>query len=143
MRKTLCGADCDNCFSKGICRGCEESNYMPFGIKCTIAEKIKEGAFEVFYNSLLSEINSLNIEGLGKVEKLYYLKGSFVNMEFILENGNKTKFLCDDKIYLCNQHKREGTNKCLGIACDEKIILVCEYGEDGKDAKLLCYKERT
>ena len=51
MKKSICGADCDNCgYGKNSgCKGCVESHGCPFGKKCFIAQYINMGG-EASYN---------------------------------------------------------------------------------------------
>ena len=51
------------------------------------------GQFEEFKQQLIEEINELNIEGLPLVKKLNALVGKYVNLEYMLPNGNSVKFL--------------------------------------------------
>ena len=75
-----------------------------------------------------------------KIENLFVLQGSFINMEYNI-NGNCIKLLDDNASYWGNQvEKSDG--RCFGIACNERCILVSEYGKDGADAKLVVFKNR-
>ena len=89
---------------------------------------------------LIAEVNALNIEGLPKIDNLFVLQGSFVNMEYNI-NGNSVKLLDDNASYWGNQVQKDD-GRCFGIACDEKCILVSEYGKDGADAELVIFKKR-
>lgn len=87
----------------------------------------------------INEVNALGIKEL-KVTNLYVLQGSFVNQAYNL-NGNNIKVLDDNAIYWGNQvQKSDG--RCYGIACDEKYILVSEYGKDGADPEIVMLKKR-
>ena len=79
-----------------------------------------------------------------KVEELYPLNGSFVNLEYILPNNKKVKFLNDDEIYLGNQleYKSKDIDRCIGIIANMNFLLVCEYGINGTNPELLLYKKR-
>lgn len=90
---------------------------------------------------LIEEFNELGIEDL-YVSNLNLLKGSFVNLEYKLANGQSVKLLEDDKMYLGNQIERPGNERCYGIVADEKNLLVCEYGCEGADAEIVVYKRR-
>ena len=46
----------------------------------------------------------MHIDGLPRVEKLNALVGKYVNLEYTLPNGQKVKFLDDQKTYLGNQN---------------------------------------
>ena len=89
---------------------------------------------------LIDEVNALSINGLPKIENLFVLQGSFVNMEYTI-NGNKVKLLDDNATYWGNQVEK-GNGRCFGIACDEHCILVSEYGKDGADAEIVILKRR-
>ena len=89
---------------------------------------------------LIDEINNLGIKDMPRVENLFVLQGSFVNMPYTI-NGNIVKFLDDNASYWGTQvEKNDG--HCYGIACDEHYILVSEYGKDGTDAELVVLKRR-
>lgn len=87
----------------------------------------------------IDEVNALGIKDL-HICNLYVLQGSFVNQPYTI-NGNTTKLLDDNANYWGTQiQKPDG--RCYGIACDEKFILVSEYGMDGSDAELVVLKKR-
>lgn len=91
---------------------------------------------------LIDEVNALDIKNMPKIDNLFVLQGSFVNMEYHL-NGNSIKLLDDNATYWGNQVEKNGTeDRCFGIACDEHYILVCEYGKDGVDAEIVILKKR-
>ena len=92
--KSICGADCSKCdyLKNKKCKGCNETNGCPFGKKCFIANYISIGGVESFdklKKQLIDEINSLEIDGMGKIDSLYPLNGEFVNLEYILPNGKR------------------------------------------------------
>ncbi|MBR2677901.1 MAG: DUF3795 domain-containing protein [Bacilli bacterium] len=149
--KAICGANCDECqiFKNNKCRGCIATNGCPFGKKCWIAKYIELGGIEEFEKQkklLIKEINSLCIEGMPKIQELYPLNGSFINLEYKLPNGEKISFLNDDEAYLGNQveceFNDEEIRKCFGIAVNMNFILISEYEEDGKNPEILLYKKR-
>ena len=75
--------------------------------------------------------------------KLNALVGKYVNLEYTLPNGEKVKFLDDQKTYLGNQMESEfGGDKCFGILASMDFILVCTYEKDGENPELLIYKKR-
>lgn len=89
--------------------------------------------------AFIEEVNALGIPEL-HIDNLFILQGFFINLAFTI-NGNDTKLLNDDATYWGNQvQKSDG--RCYGIACDEKYILVSEYGPDGTDAELVVMKRR-
>ncbi|MDO4460319.1 MAG: DUF3795 domain-containing protein [Clostridia bacterium] len=143
---TICGANCDNCGFKDSCKGCVETCGMPFGGKCIAAEYIKAGGKEAYHEfkiKLISEINGLldNL-GIADTEALYELPGSFVNLEYALDNGTSVKFLDDKRIYLGCQIEFEEMGVCYGVVADTNFILVCSYSMNGSDPELLMYKKR-
>ncbi len=148
--KGLCGANCEDCSLYNTkCKGCKETKGCPFGKKCWIAKYIEVGgkdSFNELKKVLVDEINSLQIEGMPKLSDLYPLHGSFVNLEYTLPNGNKTKLLMDDELYLGNQleceFNDEENQKCFGIVANMSFIIVCEYGENGTNPELIIYKRR-
>ncbi len=100
-------------------------------------------AFEEFKNTLIDEINALNIEGMPKLTKLNALVGNFVNLEYRLPNGNSVKFLNDKATYLGNQLECEfGGERCFGVLANMEFILVCTYEENGTNPELVIYKKR-
>lgn len=101
------------------------------------------GQFEKFKALLIKEINELHIEGLPKVEKLNALVGKYVNLEYVLPNGRKVKFLDDNKTYLGNQLASEFSGeRCFGILANMEFILICTYDAEGENPELVLYKKR-
>ena len=101
------------------------------------------GEFEAFKKQLIDEINSLNIEGMPKVEKLNALVGAYVNLEYPLPNGAKVKLLDDNATYLGNQLESEfGGGRCFGVLANMAFILVSTYEAEGKNPELVLYKKR-
>ena len=77
------------------------------------------------------------------MESLNALVGSYVNLEYLLPNGAKVKFLDDNTTYLGNQLESEfGGDRCFGILANMDFILVCTYAEGGTDPELVLYKKR-
>lgn len=142
---SICGTDCcDKCGRKEECGGCVETKGHPFGGICTAAEYIKrEGldAFAEYKEKLIQEFNSLRIKDL-QVNDLNLLNGFYVNLEYLLPNGQSVKLLEDNKIYLGNQIEIPGTGRCYGMVTDEEYLLVGEYGCDGADPQIIVYKKR-
>ena len=96
------------------------------------------GQFEEFKKQLINEINDLHIDGLPRVDKLNALVGKYVNLEYTLPNGQKVKFLDDQKTYLGNQLESEfGGDRCFGILAGMDFILVCTYEKNGENPELL------
>ena len=88
------------------------------------------------------EIRDLGIEDMEEVTTLYALKGSFVNLEYLLPGGQKIRFWEEDKIYLGNQVGKKGSARCYGLTADENYLLVCEYGENGSDPEIVVFRRR-
>ena len=89
---------------------------------------------------LIDEVNALGISDMPKIDNLFVLQGSMINMEYDV-NGNSVRFLDDQAIYWGNQVEK-GDGRCYGIACDEHHIFVSEYGKDGADAEVVLYKRK-
>ena len=147
----ICGANCEECelFKNIKCQGCRNTNGCPFGKKCWIAKYIEVGGKDEFNSlkkELISEINSINIDGMPKIEDLYPLHGEFVNLEYLLPNGEKTKLLNDNEAYLGNQveciFKDKDAKKYYGILANMSFILVSEYGENSNNPEIVIYKKR-
>ena len=101
------------------------------------------GKFDAFKKTLVDEINALHIEGMPKVNKLSALVGRYVNIEYPLPNGTTAKFLNDETTYLGTQLESEiEEGRCFGVVANVDFILVCTYGEDGVDPKLITYRKR-
>ena len=148
--KTLCGAECSNCnlYNKK-CKGCIETNACPFDKKCWIAKYIEIGgndSFNQIKNDLINEINSLNIDGVPKIDELYPLQSSFINLEYMLPNGKKEKLLDDSEAYLGNQvecvFNDEDIKQYFGIVANMNFIMISSYEEDNKNQQLIIYKKR-
>jgi len=141
--KSICNLDCcDNCSKLEACGGCLKCDGHPFNGECIAANCIKNNGYENYLKlkeELIKEINELGIKDL-TVSDLNLLNGEYVNLEYEVE-GNKMKFLNDKNIYFANQIEREN-KRCLGVVASLDFILVCEYGEYGKDPILLAYKKR-
>ena len=46
-------------------------------------------------------------------------------------------------VYACSRTKCEFDNeKCFGVLANMNFLLVCEYGEDGKNSEVIIYKRR-
>lgn len=101
------------------------------------------GQFEAFKKQLMDEINALHIEGLPKVDHLNALVGKYVNLEYPLPNGMCVKFLNDETTYLGNQLESEfGGERCFGILANMEFIMVVTYEAEGRNPKLVLYKQR-
>lgn len=148
--EAICGAKCDECeLYNNKCKGCKNTKGCPFGKKCWIAKYIEVGGKEKFgllKKNIIDEFNSLKIDGMPIVEELYPLHGEYVNLEYVLPNSVKVKFLNDNEAYLGNQleciFNDNDNKKCFGILANMDFLLVCEYGENGSNPELLFYKKR-
>ena len=101
------------------------------------------GEFEAFKKKLIEEINALGVEGMPKVESLNALVGSYVNLPYRLPSGAEVKFLNDGTTYLGTQLEPEFSgDRCFGVLANMDFILICTYGEGGKDPELVLYKKR-
>ena len=90
----------------------------------------------------MAEFNALGIPDMPEVCCLYALKGSFINLAYPLSNGQTIQLLEDSKTYLGNQLCKAGSARCYGLAADESHLLVCEYGDNGSDPKIILYQKR-
>ena len=101
------------------------------------------GEFELFKQTLIDEINALDIDGMPKITRLNALVGKYVNLEYRLPNGQTVKFLDDNATYLGNQLECEfDTDRCFGVLANMDFILVCTYEENGENPELVLYKKR-
>lgn len=101
------------------------------------------GELELFKQTLIDEINALDIDGMPKITRLNALVGKYVNLEYRLPNGQTVKFLDDNATYLGNQLECEfGTDRCFGVLANMDFILVCTYEENGENPELVLYKKR-
>lgn len=140
----ICGIDCCNeCNRREACGGCVKTDGHPFGGECIAANCIKRGGLEEFKRvkeALIKEINGLGIKNL-QVEDLNLLNGFYVNLEYLLTNGQSVKLLEDDHVYWGNQIEIPDSDRCYGIAADENYLLVCEYGCGGANPQIIVYKK--
>ena len=94
----------------------------------------------------MDEFNSLNVPGMPRIEDLYAINGSYVNIAYPMPNGYEVKLLDDKEIYLCNQVECEFNDgeliKCFGLVAGMDFLLVAEYGENCTDPELVIYKKR-
>ena len=152
MRKTICGLDCEQCDLHETCAGCSETGGRPLGGACVVATCCQDGTCEQhgkFFDvecplkkQLIAEFNALGIEDMGEINGLNALPGRYINLEYNLSSGQTVKLLDDKKIYLGNQICKKGSDRCYGLAADEHMLLVCEYGDNGTQAELVVYKRR-
>lgn len=151
--ETICGANCSKCNVKETCGGCIKTNGHPLGGTCIIASCCQTKGYQQCYDcsksvceyksQLIKEFNSLKIKDMPKVTELYHLNGAFVNLEYTLPGGQAIKFWKDNNIYLGNQLHKNNSNRCYGLTADDNYLLVCEYGDNGSDPKIVIFKKRT
>lgn len=91
---------------------------------------------------LIREFNALHIEGMAEVTVLHKLKGDFINLTYRLPSGQEVKLLDDNQIYYGAELCKPGSDRCYGLAADERHLLVCEYGNGGSDAEIVVFKRR-
>ena len=143
--KTICGIDCTGCRWKEHCKGCLETNGSPFGGQCVAAQCYKTGGendFLAYKNQLIEEFNALGIDDMPPITDLCPLIGAYVNLEYVLPNGEKMKLLDDSKIYLGYQVEKLSSDRCYGLVADQDYLLVCEYGCNGAEPRIILYKKR-
>ncbi len=150
MANSLCGIDCTKCELKNTCGGCAETNGHPFSSECVIALCCQSKGYAhcdkcsdvpcLFKEKLIAEFNALSIEDMEEVTSLNALKGSFINLEYTFPSGQVVKIWDDEKIYLGNQICKRDSDRCYGLAADEKYLMVCEYGNNGSDAEIIVFK---
>lgn len=142
---SICGTKCCGaCNRRDDCGGCIKTDGHPFGGACVAAECIRRGSFEAFKKMkemLIEEFNALGIQNL-QVNDLNLLNGFFVNLEYTLTNGQSVKLLEDNHIYWGNQIEIPDSDRCYGIAADDRYLLVCEYGCNGAEPQIVVYKRR-
>ena len=150
--KAICGLDCDKCENKHNCSGCMEINKNPEQYACIVARCSKnKGCGRCddctercrLKEELIAEFNALGIEDMPEVTGLNEMIGSYINLEYTLPNGQAIRLLEEDKVYLGNQMEKAGSSRCYGLAADEQMLLVCEYGENGTEAEIVVYQRRN
>lgn len=146
---SMCGLDCVRCPMRQECGGCSETSGRPFGGGCMLAQCQKgcakcdaSGSGCALVQGLVAEFNALQIADMPPITGLYPLKSSFVNMEYLLPGGKSVKFWPEDRILLGNQVCKRNSERCYGLAADEKYLLVCEYSAGGADPEIVIYKRR-
>lgn len=143
--RSICGADaCGKCGRMEECGGCAKTGGRPCGGRCIAAECIKKEGLEAFTrlkNAAIEEFNALGITGL-HVEELFLLFGGYINLEYRLANGQAVKLLEDNHVYMGNQIEIPGSERCYGLAADDRHLLVCTYGCGGTNPEIVVYKKR-
>lgn len=81
-----------------------------------------------------------------KINELYALNGSYVNLAYPMPNGNSVKFLDDRDVYLGNQVECEFNDgemiKCYRLVAGMDFLMVSEYGENCTSPELVVFKKR-
>lgn len=135
--------EADGIFNEEYCKWCYTDGEFTLDFWKRYSSLDGEERFTEFKTQLADEFNALNIEGMPKVENLNVLSGSFVNLEYMLPNGECVKFLDDNATYLGNQlHCEFGGARCFGIVANMDFLLVCTYEESGANPELVIYKKR-
>lgn len=153
MAKTICGLDCSTCGGlENGCKGCAATGGKPFGGDCILANCAKNHHhsecetcdFEscAMKKELIAEFNALGIADMPEITDLWALKGSVVNIAYPLPSGKNVPLWDDDKVIFGNQVEKPGSDRCYGLAADEKYIMVAEYGENGTNAEIVVFKRR-
>ena len=147
-----CGTPLDDCttsretdgnFNEEYCKWCYADGEYTLDIWKRYIQIGRKEKFDEFKQQLIDELNTLlQVEGLPKVENLNVLPGEFVNMEYMLPNGKKVKFLDDKQTYLGSQLESEYGGLCFGIVANMDFLLVCTYEENGENPELVIYKKR-
>lgn len=142
MIKSICGIDCTKCKLSSTCNGCAKTEGKPFGAECMVALCLKDGENVLceLKKNLIVAFNALGIQDMEEVTELNALKGSFINIEYYLPNGQILKFWDDNRIYLGNQLPKKNSDRCYGIVADEKYLMVSEYSAYGSDAEIIVFK---
>ena len=133
----------DGDFNEEYCKWCYADGEYTLDIWKRYAETDGTKKFEEFKKQIIGELNALlHIEGLPEVKDLNVLSGEFINMEYTLPNGEKAKFLDDKQTYLGSQLECASGYRCVGIAANMDLLLVCTYEKDGENPELVIYKKR-
>jgi hypothetical protein len=88
---------------------------------------------------IIKKLHEFGIAELKSITVLDELNGDYINLECKLPNGKTGKLLDDNKKYFATQVEQAGTDKCYGIAADEKQIAIFLYGCNGADAELVIW----
>lgn len=100
---------------------------------------LNETILAIDSDTILQRIHSLGIPGPAAVQSLNLLNGDYINPECRLPNGARERLLDDDRTYYANQVEKSGSDRCYGVAADERQIAVYEYGCNGADAVLIVW----
>ena len=142
MKKSICGVDCNQCEQNNTCNGCTKTNGHPFGPECLVASCLKDGEHVLleFKKKLITALHALKIPDMEDITELFALKGSTINIEYPLPNGQMIRFWDDNKIYLGNQLRKKNSDRYYGVAADGQYLMVSEYSGYGTDAVVVVFK---
>lgn len=133
----------DGSFNEKYCKWCYTDGEYTLDIWKKYGEVGAKEKLAEFKKQLIDEFNTLlHMEGLPRVEDLNMLSGEFINLEYTLPSGEKVKFLDDKQTYLGSQIESEFGDRCIGIAANMEILLICSYEENGENPELVIYKKR-
>ncbi len=90
-------------------------------------------------DKIIARLKTLGIPEFTGVEELDELNGDYINLESVLPNGEIGKILDDNKKYWATQVEIPGSEKCYGIAANERMIAVYRYGCGGSDSELVLW----
>lgn len=139
---TSIGREKNGRFNEDFCKWCYSDGEYTLDIWRKYASVGGKEKLLEFKEKLIGEINVLmRLEGLPELEDLNVLPGEFVNMEYTLTNGEKVKLLDDKATYFGSQLEWEA-GKCIGIAANTSLILICSYEENGANPQIIVYKSR-
>ena len=139
---TSIGREKNGRFNEDFCKWCYSDGEYTLDIWRKYASVGGKEKLLEFKEKLIGEINLLmRLEGLPELEDLNVLPGEFVNMEYTLTNGEKVKLLDDKATYFGSQMEWEA-GKCVGIAANTSLILICSYEENGANPQIIIYKSR-
>lgn len=130
-------------YNEDYCKWCYREGEFTLDFWQRYAELGGQEGFEQFKQQIANEFNALHIEGLPPVDELNVLTGSYINLEYTLPTGVKTKLLNDHATYLGNQLPCIfGGSRCFGLAASMQFLMVCTYESNGENPELVLYKRR-
>ena len=133
----------DGGYNEEYCKWCYADGEYTLDAWKRYGETGGKEKFVEFKKQLIDEFNALlRIEGLPGVEDLNVLPGDYINMEYTLPNGERIKLLDDKQSYLGSQLECGTGGRCIGIAANTQLLLICSYEENGANPELLIYKKR-
>ena len=149
---SILGRDKDGTLNEEYCKWCYADGTYTYNdmdelidvcVKNMVNENFTEEQARSYMKEMLPKLDYWNKYDELSVDKLNALVGKYVNLEYQLPNGQKVKFLDDQKTYLGNQMESEfGGDRCFGILADMDFIIICTYEKDGENPELLIYKKR-